>query len=755
MRRSIVVLAVLALVGGFASAGQRADVPEPAPVAAETGSSFTPVTPVRVLDTRTGTGTPVGPRGTITLGLTSRVPAGATAVVLNVTGTGATAATHVTAFPSGTTRPNASNLNLAAGDTRPVLTTVALGADRAVSLYNHNGRVHLLADLAGYYAPGSGAKYTPLSPTRVLDTRQADDIPALGHGATQVVDLSGHVPASATAVTLNLTGVGSTAITYVTAWPTGRARPDASNLNLPVGSIRPNLVTVALGTDRTISLFNHVGRVDALVDLVGFYTPEYGATFVPVNPVRVLDTRAGTGTTAAGAIAPNSRIPVLPGTHVPADATAALLNVTGVEASRVTYVSVWSPDGRADDAVSTLNLGRGETAANLAAVTLSTMAGISAYNHQGSTHLIGDLAGVFVTPGAACPYRCAHTWGGNEAWALGTGERVPSSATPAPVVGLSGVLALAGGGANRYALREDGTVWAWGQNVFGQLGGDWRAIGWSAVPAPVPGLTDVTAIAAGVYHVLALRADGTVWAWGVNHEGGLGNGTAGSDTPVRVSGLTGVTAIAAGDHGGYALRSDGTVWAWGSNANGALGDASLAEYAQTPVRVSGLTGITAIAGGGYGGYAVRGDGTLWSWGSNRAGELGDGTRCDPRGGNGCLSRIPVRVSGLTEVTDVAGSPFTTGSTAYAVTDDGTAWTWGDGPGTNVPTRVPGLADVTDVAAGLHTGYARTADGSAWAWGQGTDGALGNGSDADSTVPVRVHLTGVTDISAAGALVATR
>ncbi|HEX2131193.1 MAG TPA: hypothetical protein VHH15_06495 [Actinophytocola sp.] len=770
MRRNLVVLGVLALVVGFASAADRQEVPTPAPVAAQTGSSFTPVAPVRVLDTRNGIGTngsrtPVGPRRAITLDLSARVPAGATAVVLNVAGTGATAETFVTVYPAGTARPNASNLNLVAGDTRPNLATVALGPNRAVHLYNHLGSVHLIADLAGYYAPGAGSKYTPLSPTRVLDTRWADDIPALGPRGTQVVDLSGHVPRSATAVTLNVTGTGPTTGTYVTAWPTGAPRPNASNLNLDAGDTRPNLVTVALGTDRRVSLFNLNGQVDVLVDLAGFYTPEFGATFVPVAPVRVFDTRTGVGTTRAGALGPDTWVPVDPGTHVPANATAALLNMTGVQATAGTYVSVWSRDGRPDSAVSTLNLVRGETAANLAAVTLSTMEPVTAYNFRGSTDVVGDLAGVFVAPDAVCAYACAYTWGGNEAWALGTGRRVPSSATPAQVVGLSGVTALAGGGANRYALREDGTVWAWGQNVFGQLGGDWSAIGWSAVPAPVPGLTDVTAIAAGAYHALALRADGTVWAWGVNHEGGLGNGSVGgSDTPVRVSGLTGVTAIAAGDHGGYALRSDGTVWAWGSNANGALGDASLAEYALTPVRVSGLTGVTAIAGGGYGGYALRGDGTLWSWGSNRAGELGSGTTCDPRSGNGCLSRIPVRVVGLTEVTAVAGSPFGTGATAYAVTDDGAAWAWGDGTGgalgtgsaadSNAPVRVAGLDDVTDVAAGFHVGYARTADGTAWAWGDGTGGALGTGSEADSDVPVRVRLTGVTEVTPAGALVAT-
>ena len=771
------VLVAGVLVAGLASAGQPADQPVPVPVAGEQGSSFTPLSPTRVLDTRNGTGTggartPVGARRTITLNLSATVPAGATAVVLNLTGTGATAATYVTAYPAGSARPVASNLNLVARDTRPVLTTVALGTNRGVNLYNHVGSVHLIADLAGYYAPGTGSRYTPLSATRVLDTR-TDPPPALGPGASLVVDLAGKVPRSTTAVTLNLTGVGASRATYITAWPAGRPRPGASNLNLNAGNTRPNMATVAIGADRKVSLYNLAGTVDVMVDLTGFYTPEYGATFVPMAPVRVFDTRTGAGTTQPGAIGVNTRVPVNPGTRVPANATAALLNVTGVAPSAATYVSVWARDGRPDGAVSTLNLVRGEIAANLSAVALSTMEQVTAYNFRGAVHVAGDLAGVFVTPDAVCTLDCAYTWGGNESWALGTGRRTPKSATAAQVVGLSGVTALAGGrGAVRYALRDDGTVWAWGQAPLGQLGGDWSAVGWSAVPAPVSGLSDVTDIDTGRYHALARRADGTVWSWGVNFEGGLGNGLlTPSNVPVRVSGLTGVTEVAATDATSYALRSDGTVWAWGGNTNGALGNASMAEYAQTPVQVTGLTQVTAIAGGSGAGYALKADGTVWSWGANWAGELGDGAACDTRSGNGCLSRIPVRVAGLTGVAAIAGG----GSGGYALKTDGTVWAWGGndrgelgngdgcaqgtGCAARSPVAVSGLADVTGIAGAQGGGYALKTDGTVWAWGENTHGELGNGAGCDqpagcvSRVPVPVTgLARVSAITSGGAVV---
>ncbi|OLF07598.1 hypothetical protein BLA60_27180 [Actinophytocola xinjiangensis] len=745
---------VLALVAGLAAGAQRPVVPEPVPVAVESGSAFTPLSPVRVLDTRASG--PVGAGRSVTLNLSSRVPATATAVVLNLTGTAATRETFVTAYPTGTARPDASNLNIVAGDTRPVLATVALGTNRGVDLYNRNGTVHVLADLAGYYAPGTGSRYTPLSATRVLDTR-SDPPPALGPGASQVVDLTGKVPRSATAVTINLTGVGASAATFVTAWPTGQARPTVSNLNLNARSTRPNLATVALGADRTISLYNLAGTVDVMVDLTGFYTPEYGATFVPRAPVRVFDTRSG-----SGALGPAARQAMnLDDTWITPNVTAALLNVTGVSPTAATYVAVWAADGRPDGSVSTLNLVPGETAANLAAVAVSTMEPISAYNFRGQTHVIADLAGVFVTPDTQCAVDCAYTWGSNESWALGTGRRAPGAdVVPNRVVGLAGVVDLAGGrGPVRYARLTDGSLWSWGQAPLGQLGGGWSAVGWSAVPTPVSGLTDVTSVAAGRFHAVASRSDGTAWTWGMT-------GQSRSDAPVGVPGLTGVVSVAAGDATSYALRGDGTVWAWGDNLDGALGNGSTAGSSATPVRVSGLTSISAVAAADGAGYALRSDGTVWSWGANWSGQLGNGAPCVPATGQGCRSRVPVPVSGLTEVADLAGG----GVNGYALRTDGTAWSWGgnkrgtlgdgascpaDAPCVSVvPVRVSGLAGAVDVAAGWGAGYALLSDGTAWSWGENGDGQLGTGSSAElSTVPVRITgLPSARAVTSGGALV---
>jgi alpha-tubulin suppressor-like RCC1 family protein len=730
-------------------------------------STFTPRSPVRVLDTRTGTGTngstsPVGAGGTVTLDLAAQVPATTTAVVLTVTAVTPTAPSFVTVFPAGATRPTASSLNVVAGDTRANQVTVTLSADRKVSLYNNTGSVHLVADLTGHYATGTGAKFTALPPTRFLDTRT--DGGPVGPGGTRVLDLTDRVPASATAVTFNLTATNPTAATFVTAWPTGTARPNASNLNATPGDTRPNLVTVAVGAARSVSLYNNAGAVDLIVDITGFYTPDYGASFLPLAPTRVLDTRNGTGS-SPGPVGPAQSIFVDLADRLPPTSTGVVLNITGVDATAATFVTAWAAGGTQPNA-STLNLSPGQTVPNAAAVAFRQDRTIQLFNNSGNVHLVADLAGVFAVVEPACTTDCVYAWGGNSDRSLGTAEAVYTSAAPTPVVGLSTVRAVDGGSwQNGYALRGDGTVWAWGNNERGQLGNGWTSTwsggsgGGSAVPVPVVGLTGVTAIAASDFGAYALRNDGTVWAWGAGTSGRMGNGEfADSSVPVRITALSSVVGIGSGWATGYAVRADGTVWAWGLNNLGALGNGSTDIFSPVPVQVSGLTGVTAVAGRDDGAFALRNDGTVWAWGYNGAGQLGNGQPCDAS----CVSRVPVQVSGLTGVTAVAGGV----NNGYAVRGDGSVWSWGTnyqgalGNGvecdptaevceSRVPVRVAGLTGVTQVAAFTNGGYARTSDGSLWSWGTNQASALGNASSPDhASVPVAVvGLPGVSGVAA--------
>ncbi len=293
-------------------------------------------------------------------------------------------------------------------------------------------------------------------------------------------------------------------------------------------------------------------------------------------------------------------------------------------------------------------------------------------------------------------------WGHNNDGELGDGTTT-SRSTPVQVSGVTGVTAISVGYGHTVALKSDGTVWAWGYNYNGQLGDGTTTC--KLTPAQVSGLTEIAAIAAGGDHTVALKSDGTVWAWGYNDYGELGDGaTASRSTPVQVDGLTGVTAIAAGSYHTVALKSDGTVCSWGANGYGELGDgatasrstlgqvSSLADATMAirliPVPAFNLTGATAIAAGYEHAAAVQSDGTVWAWGRNICGELGDGTTDD--------HSTPAQVSGLTGVIAIAAGLWHT----VALKSDGTVWAWGwnyygqlgDGTTTLVstPVQVSGL-----------------------------------------------------------------
>ena len=271
-------------------------------------------------------------------------------------------------------------------------------------------------------------------------------------------------------------------------------------------------------------------------------------------------------------------------------------------------------------------------------------------------------------------------------------------------------------------------------------------------------LTGITAIAAGERHALALRNDGTVWAWGANASGQLGYGPtppvagAQENGPVQVQGLTGrtIVAVAAGSSHSVALDSDGRVWAWGANGSYQVGDGTAITRTR-PVLVDGLWGVTKI-GSGVGSshtLAVRGgDGAVFAWGGNGAGTLGDGTQA--------VRTTPVKVVGLTNVAAVA----TSGLISTAVEADGTLWSWGysghvgDG-GADAPPLVHRLLPVELAPTGiiavspgsralLGHALALGGDGVVWAWGYGASGQNGDGHGAVSGWPYRHSPVRVTE-----------
>ncbi len=367
--------------------------------------SFHPVTPTRILDTRSGPG--VGPGGTVTVTATgvAGIPAkGVSAVAVNLTAVGPSAATFVTAYATGSPRPLVSNLNVAGGETRANSAVVRLSGDGRFELFNNSGGVHLLADVVGWFDLGgtaaTGARYTPRNPTRILDTRSGVGAPAAKVGPVQTIDVAAAAQCSGTgtvrAVVVNLTAVAGSAATHLTSWAAGTAMPTVSNLNAPSGAVVPNLAVVPVSATGQISIYNNSGTIDVLADLEGCFRDGTGATgsFVPADPRRFLDTRAGWGA-PLGPLGPGASLdlPVAGTGGVPPTGVAAvLLNVTATGPTAPTHLTVW-PTGQPRPTVSNLNVVAGQTAPNLVVVAVGAGGKVSIFNNSGSTDVIADVFG--------------------------------------------------------------------------------------------------------------------------------------------------------------------------------------------------------------------------------------------------------------------------------------------------------------------------------------------------------------------------
>ncbi len=374
---------------------------------------FTPLTPVRILDSRPGSGNTGGytsPWGTgtvrtVAVGGHGGVPANADAVVLNVTVADTTRSSYLTAWPAGQPQPTASNLNWTAGEVIPNAVTVKLGTNGDISVFNQAGNTDVIIDVAGYYQSTTGDGFTSVAPARILDSRPGSGntggyTSPWGTGTVRTVAVGSHggVPANADAVVLNVTVADTTGSSYLTAWPAGQSQPTASNLNWIAGEVIPNAVTVKLGTNGDISVFNHVGSADVIIDVAGYYQSGTGAAFHPITPARALDSRPGSGNTGAYST------PWTTGTSrsteladqvaVPAQATAVVLNVTVADTTGSSYLTLW-PTGQSQPTASNLNWVPGEVIPNAVTVKLGTGGALGIFNNAGNVDVIVDAAGWF------------------------------------------------------------------------------------------------------------------------------------------------------------------------------------------------------------------------------------------------------------------------------------------------------------------------------------------------------------------------
>jgi len=349
-------------------------------------------------------------------------------------------------------------------------------------------------------------------------------------------------------------------------------------------------------------------------------------------------------------------------------------------------------------------------------------------------------------------------WGKNANGQLGRGS---TSASPLPIAGqvktnsttvLTSVATVAGGAAHSAAAKSDGTAWAWGSNASGQVGDGTTTQRLYAVQVKVTGgaaLTGLTDVVAGADHCVALKSNGTVWAWGLNSSGQVGIGT--TTTPqknavqVKINSstfLTGIVLIAAGGTHSLALKSDGTVWTWGLNSSGQLGNGNTTNQSYAvQVKVVGgaaLTGVADIAAGANHSLARKTDGTLWVWGSNANGQLADGTT-NPVSTSKQLNAVQAKENATTFLSGVNGIAGGA-SHSLALKTDGTLWSWGlnslnqlgDGTATQrvFPVQVKdtsglSITGVVDFFGGASHSLASRSDGTAWGWGLNSLGQAGS------------------------------
>ncbi|MGD9999333.1 MAG: DUF1501 domain-containing protein [Ilumatobacteraceae bacterium] len=367
-------------------------------------SGFVPMSPLRVFDTRDGTGGRAAPLGqgeswSFLLAGQFGIPADAVAVALNLTSVDATEPTFVTVYPGGESRPFASNLNPVPGAAIPNLVLARAGVGGTVNFYNNTGSVHLVADVVGYFTPDNDTGLAPLSPARLLDTRDGTGgvLGAIGPG--QHIDLTvigaGGVPDGTEAVALNITATQPTDGSFLTVWPAGEQRPLASSVNMSPGQTVPNMVIARVGTDGKISIYNNSGTTHVVVDVLGAFTPESGARFVTTSPARALDTREGNGAPQARLGRDALTLPLTGRLGIPSSGvTAVILNVTAVQPSDGTFITVY-PSNVERPLASNLNATNGQVVPNMVLARLGPDGAAKLYNNSGDIDLVADIMGYF------------------------------------------------------------------------------------------------------------------------------------------------------------------------------------------------------------------------------------------------------------------------------------------------------------------------------------------------------------------------
>jgi alpha-tubulin suppressor-like RCC1 family protein len=328
------------------------------------------------------------------------------------------------------------------------------------------------------------------------------------------------------------------------------------------------------------------------------------------------------------------------------------------------------------------------------------------------------------------------TWGRNNSGQLGQNTTTDLS-SPVQVGALTDWSQVSAGATHCAAIKTNGSLWTWGDNYAGPLGQNTTTD--LSSPVQVGALTDWAQVSAGSRLCAAIKTNGALWTWGRNTNGQLGQNIAvatNRSSPVQVGALTDWAQVSTGSYFCAAVKTNGTLWSWGYNGFGQLGQGNIISRS-SPVQVGALTDWSQVSAGFRHCAAIKTNGTLWSWGENNQGQLGQG--------NVIRRSSPVQVGALTDWSQVSagGQSF-----CAAIKTNGTLWTWGSNYagqlGLNIaptfrssPVQVGALTDWAQVSAGGDSCAAIKTNGTLWSWGNGANGRLGQNTTTDLSSPVQV------------------